>query len=96
MFSKVSKVVCDRSDTLPLYNLRRSHVLPPQGSQAMQQGDHRAMRPHSDELHAESSDFEKSARLLMRKFASLWLGVSEADTHSPCCHSQSGMCDGGR
>ena len=62
----------------------------------MQQGDHRAMRPHSDELHAESSDFEKSARLLMRKFASLWLGVSEADTHSPCCHSQSGMCDGGR
>lgn len=40
------------------------------------------MRPHSDELHAESSDFERLVRLLMGKFATLWLGFSDADPHS--------------
>ncbi len=82
MFSKVSRAVCDRSDTLPLYNLRRSRVPGQSSSQAMQQGDHRALRPQSDEPH-ESSDFEKSARLLMGKFASLWLGSGDTDPHSP-------------
>lgn len=44
------------------------------------------MRSQSDELrsscmHADSSVFEKSARLLMGKFANLWLGPGDANPH---------------
>ncbi|DBA78185.1 TPA: hypothetical protein ACH3X2_008148 [Trebouxia sp. C0005] len=55
-------------------------------SKAVQEGHRAYMRSQSDELrsscmHADSSVFEKSARLLMGKFANLWLGPGDANPH---------------